>query len=88
MSYDHMNNSLVIDWLMQHHAHAVIEDAINEAQRTEQRLCTYQAAAHMLRYVLEPAGEEGAIARGREQLAAARAQFTGPEELLDPLGAC
>ena len=71
-----------------HHANAVIEDALKEAQRTEQLLCEYQATAHMLKYVLEPAGESGAIARGREQLAAARAQLTGPEELLDRLGAC
>ena len=39
----------------------------------------------MMRYVLEPAGEADAIARGSEQLAAARARFTGPEELLDGL---
>eukprot|EP00935_MAST-01C_sp_MAST-1C-sp1_P000302 g302.t1 len=71
-----------------HHAHAVIEDAIKEAQRTEQLLSTYQAAAHMMRYVLEPAGEADAIARGGEQLSAARARFTGPEELLEGLGAC
>ena len=76
----------------QHHAHAVIEDALKEAQRTEQLLCAYQAAAHMLRYVLEPAGagadnEEG-VARGREELAAARARLTGPAELLDALGGC
>ena len=61
---------------------------MKEAQRTEQLLCTYQATAHLLRYVLEPAGEDAAIARGGEQLAAARAQLTGPAELLDVLGAC
>ena len=69
----------------QHHAHAVIEDAVKEAQRTEQLLCAYQAAAHMLQYVLEPAGDDEAIARGREQLAAARARLTGPVELIDGL---
>ena len=37
----------------------------------------------MLRYVLEPAGAEEAIVQGKEQLAAARAQLTGPAELLD-----
>ena len=36
---------------------------MKEAQRTEQLLCTYQATAHLLRYVLEPAGEDAAIAR-------------------------
>ena len=75
----------------QHHAHAVIEDALKEAQRTEQLLCAYQAAAHMLRYVLEPAGagaDNEGVARGREELAAARARLTGPAELLDALGAC
>ena len=71
-----------------HHAHAVTEDALKEAQRTEQLLCTYQAAAHMLRYVLEPAGADEAIAWGREQLAAARARLTGPAELIDGLRAC
>ena len=58
---------------------------------TEQLLCTYQAAAHMLRYVLEPAGagaDNEGVARGREELAAARARLTGPAELLDALGAC
>ena len=84
-----MNNSLWLDcdWC-KHHAHAVIEDALKEARRTEQLLCTYQAAAHQLRYVLEPTGEEEAIARGMEQLAAARAQLTGPAELIDGLSAC
>ena len=75
----------------QHHAHAVIEDAVKEAQRTEQLLSMYQAAAHMLRYVLEPAGagaDNEGVARGREELAAARARLTGPAELLDALGAC
>lgn len=66
----------------------MIEDALKEAQRTEQLLCEYQATAHMLKYVLEPAGESGGIAQGRERAAAARAQLTGPEELLDRLGAC
>ena len=47
----------------------------------------------MLRYVLEPAaaagGDDGeAVARGREELAAARARLTGPAELIDKLGAC
>ena len=74
--------------MCKHHAHAVIEDALKEGQRTEQLLCTYQAAAHMLRYVLEPAGESRAIGRGREQLAAARAQLTGPAELLGGLSGC
>ena len=41
----------------------------------------------MLKYVLEPApGADEATAQGREQLAAARAQLTGPAELLDRLG--
>ena len=73
-----------------HHAHAIIEDAVKEAQRTEQLLCSYQAVAHMLRYVLEPAAGPGdeAMAVAREQLAAARAVLTGPSELLDRLGAC
>ena len=61
---------------------------MTEAQRTEQLVCTYQATAHLLRYVLEPAGEDAAIARGREQLAAARTRLTGPAELLDALEAC
>ena len=45
----------------------------------------------MLRYVLEPAAaaagadDDGAVARGREELAAARARLTGPAELLDRL---
>ena len=42
----------------------------------------------MLRYVLEPSGEDAATAQGREQLAAARAQLSGPEEVLDRLAAC
>ena len=71
-----------------HHAHAVIDDAVKEAQRTEQLLCAYQAAAHMLRCVLEPTGDDEAIAQGREQLAAARARLTGPKELIDAAGAC
>ena len=71
--------------MCKHHAHAVIEDALKEGQRTEQLLCTYQAAAHMLRYVLEPAGANEATARGREQLATARAQLAGPAELLERL---
>ena len=72
-----------------HHAHAVIEAAVKEAQRTEQRLSAYQAAAHMLRYVLEPAGaDDEAVVRGREELAAARAQLTGAAELIDALRGC
>ena len=45
----------------------------------------------MLRYVLEPAAvgaDDEAVARGREELAAARARLTGPAELIDGLGAC
>ena len=73
----------------QHHANALIEDALKEAQRMEQLLCTYQAAAHMLRYVLEPAGaDDEAVVRGREELAAARAQLTGAAELIDALSGC
>ena len=45
----------------------------------------------MLRYVLEPtaarADDEGVV-RGGEELAAARAQLTGPARLLDGLGSC
>ena len=75
--------------MLKHHAYAVIEDAFKEAQRTEQLLCAYQAAAHMVRYVLEPAGtgDAEAVARGREQLAAARARLTGPAAVLDGLAA-
>ena len=51
-------------------------------------MCAYQAAAHLLRYVLEPAGADEAIAQGREGLAAARARLAGPAELLDALGEC
>ncbi len=75
-----------------HHAHAVIEDAVKEAQRTEQLLSAYQAAAHMLRYVLEPAAAGGAddegVVRGRGALASARARLMGKAELVDGLGAC
>ena len=74
-----------------HHAHAVVEDAVKEAQRTEQLLSAYQAAAHLLRYVLEPAAtgaDDEAVARGRDELAAARARLTGPAELLDGLPWC
>ena len=44
----------------------------------------------MLRYVLEPATGAGgeAVARGREELAAARARLTGPAALIDGLGSC
>ena len=45
----------------------------------------------MLRYVLEPAAageDDEAVARGREEVAAARTRLTGPAELLDRLGAC
>ena len=42
----------------------------------------------MMRYVLEPAGVDGPIAQGKAQLAEARAQFKGPEELLERLRGC
>ena len=57
----------------------------------EQLLSAYQAAAHMLRYVLEPAAAEvdgEAVAQGRAELAAARARLSGEEALPDGLGAC
>ena len=78
---------LPIDCL-QHHAHAVIDDALREAQRTEQLLSAYQAAAHMLRYVLEPAGagaDNEGVARGREELAAARVQLTNRRRRARPV---
>ena len=46
---------------------AALEELLTreEAQRTEQLLCEYQATAHMLQYVLEPAGEGGGVVQGR-----------------------
>ena len=64
-----------------HHAAAVIDDALKEAQRTKLLLHEYEAAAHLVKFVLEPGD-----ARGRDCLAAARAQLEGPAELLDWVG--
>ena len=71
-----------------HHAAAVIDDALREARRTGLLLCEYEAAAHLVKFVLAPGpASDEAMARGREQLAAARAQLTGPAALLDGLAA-
>ena len=71
-----------------HHAAAVVDDALREARRTGLLFCEYEAAAHLVNCVLAlgPPSEE-AMARGREQLAAARAQLTGPAAVLDALAA-
>ena len=61
------STALLDSFECKHHAHAVMEDAVKEAQRTEQLLSAYQAAAHMLRYVLEPAAagvDDEAVLRG------------------------
>ena len=63
-----------------HHAAAVIEDALKEAQRTRLLFAEYEAALHVQAHI---ADTDEARARAGPMVSAARGKLSGPEGVLE-----